>query len=82
MRYVYIVLIILFTAAILSFKFQNLNVVTLSFFQASQCNVAGLSPCHWRLYTRHAHRGMSAQPDQSHGPRRHQAYVRCGVTMA
>lgn len=35
MRWVYIVLILLFTAIVLSFKFQNLQAATVSLFSAS-----------------------------------------------
>jgi putative membrane protein len=35
MRYVYIGLIVLFTALVLTFKFQNLETATVSFFSAS-----------------------------------------------
>lgn len=35
MRYVYMVLIVLVTAVVLLFKFQNLDVVTVSFLSAS-----------------------------------------------
>ena len=35
MRYVYLVLIVAFTAMVLLFKFQNLDAVTISLFSAS-----------------------------------------------
>lgn len=35
MKYVYIALIVLFSAVVLLFKFQNLDLVTLSLFSAS-----------------------------------------------
>jgi uncharacterized integral membrane protein len=42
MKYVYIALIVLFTAVVLPFKFQNLDAVTLSLFRMSMTLPASL----------------------------------------